>query len=154
MRTVHLVIAAILVLALSALPALAQWGGRDTSGGFGVSYAYGGDENGVRLELAQSALTFGGGYFDDGDDDGNVLCAEVGVKANQLISGYEGAPFVIGGGYYRLDPDDAELDQEDDFALWAGMGDFDFQRKGLFYQFRYIFGGPLSGAQGSVGWAF
>lgn len=154
MRTVHLVFAAVLVLTLTALPVFAQWGSRSTSGGFGASFAYSGDETGVRLELARSAFTAGVGYFDDKDDDGTVLCAEVGVKGNQLISGYEGAPFVVGGGYYRLDPDDAELDQEDDFAIWAGMGDFDFQRKGLFYQFRYIFGGPLSGAQGSVGWAF
>lgn len=153
MRIVHLAIA-IAIVAITALPALAQWGPRDTGGGFGASYAYGGDENGVRLELARSAFTVGGGYFDDDDDDGTVLCAEVGVKANQFIPGYEGAPFVIGAGYYRLDPDDAELDNEDDFAIWAGMGDFDFQKKGIFYQFRYIFMGPLTGGQGSVGWAF
>lgn len=145
--------ALILVLALTALPALAQWG-RGGSNGIGLSYGYSGDENGVRLEVARDAITYAGGYFDDDDDDGSVLCVEVGLKADRLVPGYEGAPFVIGGGFYRLDPDDAELDQEDDFAIWAGMGDFDFQRKGLFYQFRYIFGGPLSGSQGVLGWAF
>lgn len=154
MRTVHLAIAIVAVLALTALPALAQWGPRDSSNGFGLSFASGGDEVGARLELSRGAMTFGGGYFDDDDNDGSVLCAEVGLKADRLVSGYEGAPFVIGAGYYRLDPDDAELDQEDDFALWAGMGDFDFQKKGLFYQFRYILMGPLTGGQGSVGWAF
>lgn len=153
MRAVHLTIAALVVLALTALPAPAQWSGGETSG-VGASFAYSDDEDGVRLELAQNVLIFGVGYFDDDNDNGNVLCAEVGVKVDQLVSGYEGMPFVIGGGYYRLDPDDAELDHEDDFALWAGMGEFDFQRKGLFYQFRYIFSGPLCGGQGAFGWAF
>lgn len=153
MRAVHLTIAAIVVLTLIALPAPAQGGSRETSG-VGASFAYGDDEDGVRLELAQNVLTFGVGYFDDDNDNGNVLSAEVGVKVDRLVSGYEGMPFVIGAGYYHLDPDDAELDHEDDFALWAGMGEFDFQRKGLFYQFRYIFSGPLCGGQGAFGWAF
>lgn len=153
MRAVHLTIAAIVVLTLIALPAPAQGGSRETSG-VGASFAYGDDEDGVRLELAQNVLTFGVGYFDDDNDNGNVLSAEVGVKVDRLVSGYEGMPFVIGAGYYRLNPDDAELDHEDDFALWAGMGEFDFQRKGLFYQFRYIFSGPLCGGQGAFGWAF
>ena len=154
MRIVRLPIALAALVALTTLPALAQWGRRDSSSGIGLSIGYGGDETGVRLEMAQGALTYGVGYFDDKDDDGSVMCAEVGLKADRLISDYAGAPFVIGGGYYRLDPDDAELGDDDSLTVWAGMGDFDFQKKGLFYQFRFIFGGPLSGAQGGVGWAF
>ena len=146
----------IILSALLVLGAISAWaqGGGQTSSAVAVSFAYSGDENGARLELSQGAFTYGVGYFDDDDDHGNVYCAELGLSADELIGGYEGLPFVIGGGYYHLDPADAELDTEDDFTVWAGLGDFDHKRNGLFYQYRYIFGGPLGGSQGVLGWAF
>ncbi len=152
-RVTLILVIAMASLVLAAVSASAQWGRQRTSG-TALSFAYSGDENGFRLEHSQDQVVYGIGYFDDDDDRGETYCAEIGLKATDVIEGYGGIPFVLGGGFYRLIPDDAELDEVDDFAIWAGAGDFDHVRKGLFYQYRYIFSGPLSGSQGVLGWAF
>ncbi len=144
---------ALAALVLSAMAACAQYGGGSTSG-VGASFSYGSDREGFRLDAGRDALVYGIGYFNDRDDDGTVYSVELGLRADQAMGDYGGVPFAIGGGYYRLDPDDAELDVSDEFSFWAGAGDFSYSNRGLFYQYRYIFGGPLSGSEGCVGWAF
>ncbi|MGD9494817.1 MAG: hypothetical protein AB7Y46_00775 [Armatimonadota bacterium] len=144
---------AVIISLLTAISASAQWGRQSTSGS-ALSFAYSGDENGFRLEHARDGLVYDLGYFDDDDDEGILWSAEIGLDASHFIEDYGGAPFVIGGGLYFLDPDDDQLSQDEDFALWAGVGDFTHTAKGLFFQYRYIFSGPLGGSQGVVGWAF
>lgn len=153
-RTMHLtvVLVAASVLVSAGLAAAQGWGGRDT-GGTAVSYCYSGDEQGFRLEFGRERYVYDGGWFSDGDD-GDIYCLELGVSASDQVSDYGGIPFVLGLGAYRWQPADPELDDTDDIAIWAGAGDFDHAKKGLYYQYRYIFSGPLSGSQGIIGWAF
>jgi hypothetical protein len=142
-------------LLMTSVCASAQWAHQEKKGGIGVSYAYSGDDNGFRLELAREKFTIDGGWFqsDDGDE-GDVYCLELGMNPTGQIQGYGGIPFMIGAGAYQFNAEDANVDDTTDFNIWAGAGDFDHSSKGLFYQYRYIFGGPLSGSQGILGWAF
>jgi len=144
---------ALAALMLGTISAWAQYG-RQSSSGIGAAFSYGSHREGFRLDATSNELVYGIGYFNDRDDDGTVYSVELGLRADQAMGDYGGIPFAIGGGYYRLDPDDAELDPSDEFSFWAGAGDFSYSNKGLFYQYRYIFSGPLSGSEGCVGWAF
>lgn len=156
-RSAITLIAALLVLMLAACGASAQW---DAGRTFGVaaSWAYSGGDNGYRLELGGSDFVIDAGFFNAdnyaGRGDGDVIGLEVGVGPSMFMPGYEGTPFVIGVAGYRFSPDDPALDDDDSFTWWAGAGDFEHARGGLFYQYRYIFGGPIKGSQGIVGWAF
>lgn len=140
------------MIALLVTSAAAQRFQSRTSGA-AVSFSYSGDEDGWRLELGSDGTVYDVGWF-NGEGGADIYCLEVGLSASETMSDYEGVPFALGVGAYRLDPGDPELDEEDDVAIWAGAGDFTHARKGLFYQYRYIFSGPLSGSQGVVGWAF
>jgi len=143
---------ALAALTLGALSALAQYG--QSTSGVGASFSYGSHRDGFRLDASRDEMVYGIGYFNDHDDDGTVYSVELGLRADQAMGDYGGIPLAIGGGYYRLDPDDAQLSATDDFSFWAGAGDFSYSRKGLFYQYRYIFSGPLAGSEGCIGWAF
>ncbi len=142
-----LVIAAV---ALSITSASAQWR-RGPAGALGVSYAYGSDPNGARLEYSTDQLVFDGLYFRDRDRDSTIIGLEVGWKASSAGRGLGGSSLVVGAGYYNDDP--AELAADSGVGFWAGLGDFSTS-KGIFYQFRYSFNGPLKGSQGIVGWRF
>ncbi|MGC9317036.1 MAG: hypothetical protein ACP5KN_03240 [Armatimonadota bacterium] len=140
------------MIALLASSASAQRYRARTSGA-AASFSYSGDEDGWRLELGSDGTVYDAGWF-NGENDSDIYCLEVGLTASETMSDYEGVPFALGLGAYHLAPGDPELDEENDIAIWAGAGDFTHARKGLFYQYRYIFSGPLSGSQGIVGWAF
>ncbi len=152
-RGATITIIALAALTLGAISASAQWGRQSTSG-VGLSYSYGSHRDGFRLDASRDTMVYGIGYFNDRDDHGDVYCVELGLRADQALGTYGSMPLAIGAGYYRLDPDDAELDVTDDFSFWAGAGDFSYSNKGLFYQYRYIFSGPLAGSEGCLGWAF
>ncbi len=143
---------ALLAMMVSTVAAYAQWPGART-GGTAVSYSYSGGENGVRLELSRDRMVYDVGYF-DADDEGNIYVFELGLRASDDIEDYGGVPFVFGAGAYHYDPPADGAEAETDFNVWAGVGDFDHSRKGLFYQYRYNFGGPLHGSEGIIGWAF
>jgi hypothetical protein len=162
-RTARLSIVAMTVglIALVLLPtaALAQWQQKQPQNlGIAASWAYSGDDNGYRLEIGSESFNASGGYFQADNygprGDGDVYALELGVGPQAIMSGYEGAPFVLGVGAYRFTADDPERDDDDSFSFWLGAGDFDHSRKGLFYQYRYILDGPISGSQGILGWAF
>jgi len=152
-RVALVITIALAALMLGAISSSAQWGNERTSG-VGLSYAYGSDRDGFRLDASSGAFVYGVSYFNDRDDHGDAYGVELGLRADELLGGGGAIPLAVGGGYYRLDPDDAELDATDEFSFWAGAGDFSHSTKGLFYQYRYIFSGPLSGSEGCVGWAF
>lgn len=147
-----------IALSLSAASASAQWQRRPQTTGFAASWAYSGGENGYRLELARQNFVVSAGLFDTdgykGRGNGDIYALELGISPETFMPGYEGMPFVLGAGGYRFSPDDPEQDEDDSFNIWLGTGDFDHSRKGLFYQYRYIFGGPMEGSQGVIGWAF
>jgi hypothetical protein len=136
--------------------ASAQWDSGGSSMAVGVSYAYSGNDNGFRLELGGPSYVLNAGWFkSDYRDagDGSVIALEAGMNPGEFL-GNQGMPFVVGVGAYRHTPDDDAFDDSDSFNFWAGLGDFEHSTTGLFYQYRYIFGGPLSGSQGVLGWAF
>lgn len=156
-RTTVILTAGLLGLLLTACGASAQW---DSDRGLGIaaSWAYSGGENGYRLELARKDFVVNAGFFNANNyrqrGRGDVMALEVGVGPGAFMSDYEGMPFVLGVGGYRFSPDDATQDDADSFNMWLGAGDFEHSTKGLFYQYRYIFGGPINGSQGIIGWAF
>ena len=150
---------ALLALLLAACTASAQWGPQqDDSIDIAASYAYSGGDNGYRLELGLKDFIVDGGYFNSdgygGAGDGDIYALELGVGPGVFMPQYEGTPFVFGVGAYRFSPEDPEFDDDDSVNLWLGTGDFEHEKAGLFFQYRYIFGGPLEGSQGCVGWAF
>lgn len=146
-------IAAMVVAMLvgSTTCAFAQWRAQRDSG-FALSYAYQGGTNGFRLEMSQQETLYNIGWFDA--SDGDVYCLEVGMNPVGDMGDYGGTPFMVGLGAYRLDSDTPDVDDRTGVNLWAGIGSFDHSSRGLFFQYRYIFGGPLSGNQGILGWAF
>ncbi len=147
-----LVIAAMTIAVLATTTsAFAQWRQPRTSG-FGLSYAYSGGTNGFRLERAQDRYLIDVGWFDD--DDGNIYCLELGFDPTEAFGEYGGVPFMVGLGGYHLGSDVDEIDDSTTVNFWAGVGDFDHTSSGLFFQYRYIFGGVLGGGQGIVGWSF
>ena len=152
-RTRSILVAMAVVVLASAPCAFAQWPQQqqDTSG-FALSYAYQGSTNGFRLEMSRGDYLIDVGWFDD--SDGDVYCLELGMDPTGLIGGYDAIPFMLGVGGYQLSASDPAVDDSTNFNFWAGIGDFDHSSTGLFFQYRYIFGGPLSGSQGIVGWAF
>ena len=143
---------ALLAMMLSTVGAFAQWRTART-GGTAVSYSYSGAEHGFRLELSRDRMVYDAGYF-EGDDEGDIYVFEMGLCASDEIEDYGGVPFVLGVGAYHHEPPEDDADAETDINVWAGLGDFDHSRKGLFYQYRYNFGGPLKGSEGIIGWAF
>jgi hypothetical protein len=149
---------ALLTLLLAACTASAQFGQQRRSMNLAASYAYSGGDNGFRLELAMDDFVIDGGFFDSdgykGMGGGDVYGLELGVGPGAFMSEYEGAPFVLGVGAYRFSPDDPEFGDDDSIDFWLGTGDFDHEKKGAFFQYRYIFSGPIEGSQGIVGWAF
>lgn len=151
---------ALLALLLTACTASAQWGPqqRDSSLKLAASFAYSGSDNGYRLELATRDIVLDAAYFDSGGykgmGGGDVYGLELGVGPGVFLSGYEGTPFVLGVGAYRFSPDDPQFSDDDSINLWLGTGDFSHETAGLFFQFRYIFSGPLGGSQGILGWSF
>lgn len=152
-------ITVLLALLMAACNASAQWGRQqDRNLGVAASWAYSGDDSGYRLELGQRDFTIDAGFFNADDygarGDGEVYALELGVGPNAFMEGYEGTPFMVGVGGYRFSADDPAQDDNDSFSLWLGAGDFEHSRKGLFYQYRYIFDGPIEGSQGILGWAF
>ena len=148
---------ALLALLLAACTASAQWND-SRSLSIAASWAYSGDDDGFRLELGQRDFVIDGGWFNTDNyrrrGHGDVIGLELGVGPSAFMSDYEGMPFVVGLGAYRYNPDDAEQQDADSFTWWLGAGDFEHAKKGLFYQYRYIFGGPIEGGQGILGWAF
>lgn len=150
---------ALLALMLSACVASAQWGGRQQENlGIAASWAYSGDDNGYRLELGQKNFVIDAGMFsaDNYGDrgDGEVYALELGVGPGAFMEDYQGTPFVVGAGGYRFQADAPDQDDDDSISFWIGAGDFEHAQKGLFYQYRYIFDGPIEGSQGILGWAF
>ncbi len=147
---------ALLALMLAACGASAQWDSGGTLG-MAVSWAYSGGDNGYRLELGRQDFVIDGGFFSadnyDGRGDGDVYALELGVSPSILMPDYNGTPFVLGVAGYSFSPDDPAEDDATSFTWWAGAGDFEHSTKGLFYQYRYIFGGPIEGSQGIIGWA-
>jgi len=149
---------ALLALLMAAGSAFAQWGPQQQDLGMAVSWAYSGNDTGYRLELGQRDFVIDAGFFNADNygprGDGDVYALELGVGPSALMEGYEGAPFVLGVGGYNFSADDPEQGDNTSFSLWAGAGDFEHSSKGLFYQYRYIFDGPIAGSQGILGWAF
>lgn len=142
----------IAVLATSCC-AFAQWRTPQKTSGFALSYAYqGSSTNGFRLEMSQNEFVADAGWFNS--SDGDVYCLEVGMNPTGMIGGYDAIPFMVGIGGYQLNSDVAGVDDSATFNFWAGVGTFDHTSSGLFFQYRHIFGGHLSGSQGIVGWAF
>jgi len=155
-RTTLTLTVALLALLLAACGASAQWdAGRSL--GIAASWAYSGGDNGYRLELGQSDFVIDAGFFNAENygalGDGDVYALELGILPSMFMPGYEGTPFVLGVAGYRFSPDDPALDDDDTFTWWAGAGDFEHSSGGLFYQYRYIFDGPIEGSQGIIGWA-
>ena len=148
-QRIGLILALVAALTLLAMPASAQyWRRQKSSSSFAASFAYGGDDKGVRLELAQKQLVWDLGYFQD--DDSNIYALELGWTGEENPD--QKLPFALGAGYYYDDPDDTTVAADGRIGWWAGMGDFHGTEKGLFYQFRYIFNGPLEGTQGVFGY--
>jgi len=147
-QRIGLVLALAGALALLALPAWAQgWGRRASSSSVGASFAYGGEDKGVRLELTSKNLVWDAGYFQD--DDATIYALELGWRGEDEG---EAMPYVLGTGYYYSKPDAGDSDGK--LGFWAGLGDFSGTDKGFYYQFRYIFNGPLEGSQGVFGYRF
>jgi len=142
---------AVAVLALTALSASAQYGYRSQKAtSLGVSYAWGSDPDGFRLEYIREKLVWDGGYF---SEHGDKVCAlEVGLLGGEDGELLAGRTAAIGAGWYREDFADGTTDS--DIGWWAGFGDFNPRKKGLFTQFRYHFSGPLNGSTGIFGWRF
>src|SRR5690554_6068629 len=91
----------LLVMALAACTASAQWGPQqDKSLSLAASYAYSGGDNGWRLELARQDFVVNAGFFDAGSykqmGNGDVYALELGVGPGAFMSDYEGTPFVVG----------------------------------------------------------
>lgn len=150
-RRLIVILAVQIALLLAAVGcAWGQYGRRDKQSGTAVSYAYAGSDQGTRLEVSRQRQIYSGGYFSA--DDGDVYALEVGMAATDNIRDYGGVPFVVGGGWYHKQHDVGGGD--DDFSFWAATGSFDHSRRGLFFQYRYIFTGALKGSQAVVGWAF
>ena len=139
------------IVALSVVPASAQFGLKKVLGTVGVSYALG-DPGTARVEYTKNKLVIDGLYAQDNDRDSTIYGAEVGWRFSSEEYELGGNSFVIGAGYYQDNPDVGEDDSE--VGIWAGIGDFGPSKRGLFYQFRYIFTGPLDGSQGILGWRF
>lgn len=153
------VVCALVALTLAPTTALAQWRSPQPDKlGLAASWAYSGNDTGYRLELGQQNFAVNAGFFESENygarGDGDVVALELAVSPAMLMPGYEGNPFVVGVGGYRFSPDDPNEDEDDSFSLWLGAGDFQHSTKGLFYQYRYILEGPISGSQGILGWAF
>ena len=151
-----IVIVATIALLGSSTFAYAQWPWpqpqQGTQSGFALSYAYTGSANGFRLEYSHDDYLLDAGWFDD--SDGDIYCVELGWDPSSAIGEYGGVPFMLGVGGYQLSASTPGVDDSTSFNIWAGIGDFDHSSKGLFFQYRHIFGGVLSGSQGIVGWAF
>jgi hypothetical protein len=149
---------ALLALLTAAGGVFAQWGPQQQDLGLAASWAYSGDDHGYRLELGQRDFVIDAGFFNADDygarGDGDVYALELGVGPSAFMDNYEGTPFVLGVGGYNFSADDPEQDDNTSFSLWVGAGDFEHSSKGLFYQYRYIFDGPIEGSQGIIGWAF
>lgn len=139
---------ALLLTATTCVWGQAARRGKDT--GFAVSYAYAGSEQGTRVEMTQQRYIYGGGYFSA--DDGDIYSLEIGMRATEDIRDYGGVPFAVGAGWYHKQRDVGG--SADDISFWAATGSFDHTRRGLFFQYRYIFTGSLKGSQAVVGWAF
>ena len=150
-KTAFLICLITLIVALSSMSAWAQWGGRGSAGSFGVSYAYSGDPDGFRVEYTTEDFIVDGLYFNDNARDSKIMGLEVGWKASGGGSALGGNAFVVGAGYYNDDPD--VLPDDSGVGFWAGIGDFSTS-SGIFYQFRYVFNGPIEGTQGILGWRF
>lgn len=148
-RTAFLAVLILIVIAMTAMSASAQWGKRGSTSSLGVSFAYGSDPDGVRLEYSTDKFVVDGLYFQDDRRDSDIMGFEFGWKASGAGSG---SSVVAGAGYYSDDP--AVGDDDSGIGYWAGMGDFGGGSDGMFYQFRYIFNGPLEGTQGILGWRF
>ncbi|HCA47158.1 MAG TPA: hypothetical protein DEP45_07260 [Armatimonadetes bacterium] len=147
---------AAVALMVASCGAWAQWD-QDPGLGVAASWAYSGGDNGYRLEFAKNSFVVNGGFFnaDWGQrGDGDVYGLEVGMGPGAFMKDYEGTAFAVGLAAYRFSPDDPEQDNDNTFTWWLGAGDFEHEKGGLFYQYRYIFGGPIEGSQGIVGWAF
>ena len=152
MRKTALAVCLILaILALSAMSASAQFGLRKALGSVGVSYALG-DPGTARIEYSNQKLILDGLYAHDNDRDSTIYGAELGWRFSSEQYELGGNSFVVGAGYYQDNPDVG--DDDSDIGFWAGIGDFGPSKRGLFYQFRYIFTGPLDGAQTILGWRF
>lgn len=152
LRTRSMIAAVIATVLVSATCAFAQWPQAQKKSGFALSYAYQGSTNGFRLEMAQDDYLIDAGWFDT--NDGDVYCLELGMNPTREIGDYGGTPFMVGLGAYQLQSNTPDVSGRTNVNLWAGIGSFDHSNKGLFFQYRYIFGGPISGSQGIVGWAF
>ncbi|MFW5868995.1 MAG: hypothetical protein ACOCX2_14315 [Armatimonadota bacterium] len=148
----------LLGILLTVGAASAQFGRQQDNLGLAASWAYSGDDTGFRLELGQRDFVVSGGYFNADDygarGDGKAYALELGVAPSMFMDDYEGMPFVLGVGGYRFTADAPDIGDDDSFSFWLGAGDFEHSQKGLFYQYRYIFDGPIGGSQGIVGWAF
>lgn len=149
----------VLGILLTICTASAQFPGQqEDTLGFAASWAYSGSDNGFRLELGRSDMVIDGGYFDVDNygarGDGKTYALELGVSPSMFMDDYEGMLFVAGVGAYRFAADAPDIDDDDSFSLWLGAGDFEHSNRGLFYQYRYIFDGPIRGSQGIIGWAF
>ena len=139
-------------LALVAGPAWAQYWRRQDNSALGLSLAYGSHNKGARLEHIAGAVVYNGGYFDlDDAADTKVYALELGWRG-ETERGASDSPYALGLGYYYEKPKIG--DRDGDVCRWAGMGNFSTQDKGLFYQLRYIFTGPLKGTQGCLGYKF
>ena len=137
------------VLVMTAISASAQWNKRGDTGSLGVSFAYGGDPDGVRLEYTTDKYVVDALYFNDDFRDSDITGIELGWKTGE--NGASRNSLVAGVAYYNDDPDVGVDDTG--IGWWAGMGDFS-GGGGMFYQLRYIFNGPLEGTQGLLGWRF
>jgi hypothetical protein len=148
---------ALVALMLFSAPATAQWNQQDTQG-FAASWAYSGGDSGYRLELGAQDFVINAGFFNADDygsrGDGESYALELGVGPSMFMPEYEGTPFMVGVGGYSFSPDAPDQDDDEAFSMWFGAGDFEHSTKGLFYQYRYILDGPISGSQGIIGWAF
>jgi len=146
-RQITLMLTLVATLVLLTVPAWAQgWGRRASSSAFGISFAYGGGDKGGRLELLSGQTVFDAGYFQDNDTD--IYALELGWRGGEEG---EALPFVVGTGYYYSRPEGGDSDGK--LGFWAGLGEFTAD-KGLYYQLRYIFNGPLEGTQGCFGYRF
>ena len=149
----RLTIIVALQVALLLTATVCAWGQQARRGkqsGTAVSYAYAGTEHGTRLEMSRERYVYSGGYFNA--DDGDIYALEVGMRPTEDIRNYGGVPFAVGAGWYHKQRDAGG--SGDDFSVWAATGTFDHSRRGLFFQYRYIFTGAVKGGQAVVGWAF
>ncbi len=149
LQQIALALALVTTLTLLAVPACAQrWGRRASSSALGISFAYGGNDKGGRLELLSGQTVFDAGYFQD--DDTDIYALELGWRGGDNAD--TTLPFVVGTGYYYSQPEIGDANGK--LGFWAGLGDFASEKGGLFYQLRYIFNGPLEGTQGCFGYRF